>query len=118
MGGGKPGERRGGRKKGSLNLATRERAAISARDVTEAKAAGRQLAKDVLSDFTEMFKSMAVQYLPLAANENADEAKFEKWARLAVDCAARAAPLQSPTFRAVTVPKTRRPRSLATNGRY
>jgi hypothetical protein len=46
-------------------------AAIAARAVTEAKAAGRQLAKDVLSDFTEIFKSMAVQYLPLAGNENA-----------------------------------------------
>jgi hypothetical protein len=92
-----------GRKKGSLNLATRERAAIAARVVTEAKAAGRQLAKDVLSDFTEMFKSIAVRYQPLAGNENADEAKFEKWARLAVDCAALAAPFQSPTFRAVTV---------------
>jgi len=68
-----------------------------------AKAAGRALAKDVLSDFTEIFKSMAVRYRPLAGYENADEAKFEKWARLAVDCAARAAPFQSPTFRAVTV---------------
>jgi hypothetical protein len=28
---------------------------------------------------------------------------MRKWARLAVDCAARAAPFQSPTFRAVTV---------------
>jgi hypothetical protein len=102
-GGSKPGERRGGRKRGSLNLATRERAAIAARAVTEAKASGRQLAKDVLSDFTEIFKSMAVRYQPLAGNANADEAKFEKWARLAVDCAARAAPFQSPTFRAVTV---------------
>jgi hypothetical protein len=57
----------------------------------------------VLSDFTEIFKSIAVRYQPLAGNQNADEAKFEKWARLAVDCAARAAPFQSPTFRAVTV---------------
>jgi hypothetical protein len=102
-GGSKPGERRGGRKGGSLNLATRERAAIASGVVTEAKAAGRLLAKDVLSDFTEIFKSMAVRYQPLADNANADEAKFEKWARLAVDCAARAAPFQSPTFRAVTV---------------
>jgi hypothetical protein len=39
----------------------------------------------------------------VAGNQNAAEAKFEKWARLAVDCAARAAPFQSPTFRAVTV---------------
>jgi hypothetical protein len=102
-GGSKPGQRRGGRKKGSLNLATRERAAIAAGTVLEAKTAGRQLAKDVLSDFTDIFKSMAVRYQPLADNANADEAKFEKWARLAVDCAARAAPFQSPTFRAVTV---------------
>jgi hypothetical protein len=71
--------------------------------VTEAKAAGRQLAKDVLSDCAEILKSMAARYQPFAGNENADEAKFEKWARLAVDCAARAAPFQSPTFRAVTV---------------
>jgi hypothetical protein len=102
-GGSKPGERRGGRKKGALNLATRERAAIAAGTVLEAKTTGRQLAKDVLSDFTEIFKSMAVRYQPLADNANADEAKFEKWARLAVDCAARAAPFQSLTFRAVTV---------------
>jgi hypothetical protein len=69
-GGSKPGERRGGRKKGSLNLATRERAAIAAGTVLEAKTAGRQLAKDVLSDFTEIFKSMAVRYQPLADNAN------------------------------------------------
>jgi hypothetical protein len=60
-GGSKPGERRGGRKKGSLNLATRERAAIAAGTVLEAKTAGRQLAKDVLSDFTEIFKSMPMR---------------------------------------------------------
>jgi hypothetical protein len=65
--------------------------------------APRQLAKDVLSDFTEIFKSMATRYQPLGDNENADEAKFEKWARLAVDCAARTAPFQSPTFRAITL---------------
>jgi hypothetical protein len=57
----------------------------------------------VLSEFTEIFKSMAIRYQPLAGNADADEAKFEKWARLAVECAARAAPFQSPTFRAVTV---------------
>src|SRR5258708_6920948 len=102
-GGSKPGQRRGGRKKGSLNLATRERAAIAAGTVLEAKTTGRPLAKDVLSDFTEIFKSMAVRYQPLAGNQNADEARFEKGARLAVDCAARTAPFQSPTFRAVTV---------------
>lgn len=39
-------------------------------------------------------------------NPNADEDKFGKWARLAIECAAKLAPYQSPTFRAVVVGPT------------
>jgi hypothetical protein len=50
---------------------TRERAAIAARAVTEAKAAGRLLAKDVLADFTEIFKSMATKWARLRCTDRA-----------------------------------------------
>jgi hypothetical protein len=37
------------------------------------------------------------------ANPNADVEQYEKWARLAVDCAQKLTPFQSPSFRAIMV---------------
>jgi hypothetical protein len=69
---------------------------------------GEKLAKEHLSDLLNVFAGMATYYQPTfpgmpTQNPNADEDKFEKWARLAIECAAKLAPYQSPTFRAVVV---------------
>ena len=119
--GAKPGERRGGRGKGTLNKATlesleRERirsqidvaTAGAERTITQAQAIGRKLAKDRLEELTEIFIGAAAYFQPRSsaigeANQNADWDKFEKWGRLAMDCASKLAPYQSPTFRAIMV---------------
>jgi hypothetical protein len=86
---------------------TIERALIAEREVADAKRAGRKLAVDLLDDFARIFGGMAAFFQPypagMAPNPNANAAEFEKWSRLAVETAARLAPYQSPTFRAVTV---------------
>jgi ketopantoate reductase len=48
MPGSKPGERRGGRKKGTPNKTTQERQINAAREIDRARKEGRELAKDVL----------------------------------------------------------------------
>ena len=58
--------------------------------------------------YLNVFAGMATYYQPTipgmpTQNQNADEDNFEKWARLAIECAAKLAPYQSPTFRAVVV---------------
>jgi hypothetical protein len=112
-----PGERRGGRHKGVPNRKNQEaleRARI-ADQVKEAEVAERQvarigprkLAKDVLEDFMHLFAGMAAvtqplpQGAPVPPGRQPDERAFEKWARLAVDTAAKLADFQSPRFRAV-----------------
>jgi hypothetical protein len=106
-----------GRPKGQKNKATIERELIAARQaekrVDEAVNSGRKLAKDVLDDFMHLFASVAASYQPLSekALEAMTEAErkkrkpnpveFEKWARLAVHCAQKLAPYQSPTFQAI-----------------
>src|SRR5262249_43413537 len=62
--GAKPGERRGGRLKGSRNKATIERALIAERVANEAKMAGKKLAKEVLDQFMVLFAGMAAYYQP------------------------------------------------------
>lgn len=104
-----PGERRGGREKGTPNKATIERALIAEATAADARINGKKLAKDVLEEFMFLFAGMAAAHQPLPPNavsppgHKADEAKFEKWARLACAQAAELAKYQSPTFRAVQV---------------
>jgi hypothetical protein len=104
-----PGERRGGRRKGEPNKATIERALIAEKNLIDAKVNGKKLAKEVLEEFMFTFAGMAAYYQPLPDNQPApigrkpNEAKFEKWARLACDQAKELAKYQSPTFRAVQV---------------
>lgn len=78
---------------------------------------GRKLAKERLEDLLEIATGMAGYYQrPLnpnaPPNPNANQAEFEKWFRLAMQCSALAAPYQSPTFRAIVVapaPDTNQP---------
>jgi hypothetical protein len=74
--GSSPGERRGGRAKGTPNRATVERAAIAARIADEAKMRGQKLGKEYLSKYVALFDEMA-DGRRLAG----DVAGFERWAR-------------------------------------
>jgi hypothetical protein len=109
----KKGERFGGRTKGTPNKATAERNLIAAREaearVAAAQASGRKLGKDVLDEFMHLFAGMAATYQPMPPGvavpqgRKPDEAQFEKYARLAVHCAQKLAPYQSPTFQAIMI---------------
>jgi hypothetical protein len=101
-----------GRKKGQPNKATLEKALIAENVVTEARATGKKLAKEVLDDFMGIFAGMAAYYQPLPAGTVAlpgrrrrrpNEAKFENYAKLAVQCAKDLARYQSPTYQAIMV---------------
>src|SRR5690349_15551098 len=96
--GSRPGERRGGRTKGTPNRATVERAAIAARIADEANMRGQKLGKELLAKYAGLFDEMADDRR-LAG----DVAGFERWARLCCATAKDLAPYQSPTFRAVMV---------------
>jgi hypothetical protein len=101
------GRKTGGRRRGTPNKATTEKALIAARTVAEAKAAGKKLAKEVLEDFMLLFAGMAAHFQPAppgaAPNPDAVEDKFWRCSEIAIDCAAKLAPYQSPTFKAVAV---------------
>ncbi len=103
------GKKYGGRKKGTPNKATVEKAIIAEQVVARADMAGRKLAKEVLDEFMHLFAGMAASHQPLPSGmpvplgRTPNEAKFEKYARLAVQCAKDLASYQSPTFRAIAV---------------
>jgi hypothetical protein len=96
--GSRPGERRGGRTKGTPNRATVERSAIAARITAEANMLGQPLAKEILAKYAARFDEMAD-----ARHLAGDVAGFERWARLACATAKDLAPYQSPTYRAVVI---------------
>jgi hypothetical protein len=96
--GSRPGERRGGRTKGTPNRATVERSAIAARITAEANMRGQPLAKEILAKYAARFDKMAD-----ARHLAGDVAGFERWARLACATAKDLAPYQSPTYRAVVI---------------
>lgn len=103
----------GGRKRGSRNKAVIEReriaAEIAARTVADAKISGKKLAKEVLDDFMHLFAGMAAHHQPIPKGQpippgrDPDRAMFEKYAQMAVSCAADLAKYQSPTFKAVQI---------------
>lgn len=102
--GNKPGAGIGGRPAGVPNRATTERALEAERQLVEARASGKKLAKDVLEQFMLAFAAMAASAQPRPGNEQqANVRDFEKWGKLAVATAARLAPFQSPTFRAILI---------------
>jgi hypothetical protein len=106
----KAGERRGGRKKGTPNRATQERALLAKRVLEEQQGKpGRKLAREVLDEFMHLFFGMAAQHQPLAGGalsmkgQRPDEAKFLMFAKLAIETAAQLAPYQSPKLKATFV---------------
>lgn len=118
-----------GRKKGSPNKRTLERLeqeridrvieeevakklgdSEKARElVTAVRSANRRLAKDILSEITGVFYGLAAMTQPVPVGQpiplgrTPSEKQFEKWAKLAVDSAAKLAPYESPTFKAVAI---------------
>lgn len=109
------GRKTGGRKKGTPNKATLEKervaAEIAARTMADATTSGKKLAKEVLEDFMELFAGMAAHYQPAPPGKehlkpSGNEAQFLKYADLTVAAAAKLAPYQSPTFKAVAVSMT------------
>lgn len=88
-----------------------QQAEMAATAVQQLREQGKPLAKDALGLFLEIFMGRAAYYQPrpkiddpkVDQNKFANEEKFEKWARLSVDCAKALAPFQSPTYRAIVV---------------
>jgi hypothetical protein len=76
-GGSKPGERRGGRKKGSLNKATIERALMAEREVANAHETRLKLAKDHLEELIDFYAQMAIS----------EPDEVEKWSKLRMEAA-------------------------------
>lgn len=119
--GSKPGERRGGRQKGTRNRTTleREREAQQEADrikaledaaggVEGAKTGTRKLGKQILDEFANVLAGAAAYYQPRAdgSNTNADETKFFRYSELAIYAAEKVAQYQSPKLSAVLVGQT------------
>lgn len=117
--GAKPGERRGGRAKGTSNKATIEKAALAERIMQEAgPKPGRKLGKELLEEFAVMFAGLAASFQPVPAMpgqalsaqdmetwaKSYKEPLFEKYAKLAAKCANDFADFQSPRMGTVQVP--------------
>src|SRR5439155_3654458 len=100
--GSQPGERRGGRQRGTLNRKTLERQQIAAQLAANVPAhmvegAAGALAKDVLRFWMNEFDRLARHH------RRRDAAKSKSYADAAIACAAKLAPFESPTFRAVVL---------------
>ncbi len=97
-----------GRRRGSKNRATIEKAIIAERDIAEAQASGRKLGKEVIDHYMHVFAEIADTERAAALAEKPEnarghEARFERFARYAIDCAYKLAPYQSPTYRAIEI---------------
>lgn len=103
----KGGARPGAGRPPGPSRATVEKALIAERTVQEARATGKKLGKERLEELMEIFIGATAYFQPALAagaqNANANWDKFEKWARLAMECAAKLTPYQSPTFRAIAI---------------
>jgi hypothetical protein len=104
--GSRPGERRGGRRKGVPNRTTTEQMEIARLAATQGK-----LGKEVLEEFMVLFKDMALELQPESREaerfaawlKSSKEAQFHKYASLAVKAAKDLADFQSPKFKAIEV---------------
>jgi hypothetical protein len=107
MGAKKGHPRYGGRVKGMPNKATTERALQWEARWKRARAEGHDLARDVLDKYMTFFVRYSMKFRPSLDGEDVnptqDVAEFHKYASLAIDCAHKLAPYQSPTFRAIVV---------------
>jgi hypothetical protein len=97
-----------GRRRGSKNRATIEKAIIVERDLAKTNASGRKLGKEVLDHYMHFFAEIADTERAAALTEKPEnarehEARFERFAKYAIDCAQKLAPFQSPTFRAIQI---------------
>jgi hypothetical protein len=101
--GSKPGEHRGGRKRGTPNKRTLIKTEQANQHFAEAKASGRRLAIDELEWLMQAFKE-AVQYFKpqdLANMKPDQERQFVKYATLLRSVCMALAPYQSATFRSI-----------------
>ena len=102
--GSQPGERRGGRQKGTKNKRTIEAELLAQRilqGTPPMTVQNARLGKETLERFMMLFDNLAEHYRPFPENQHADESKFSKYATAACDCAKALAPYQSPTYRAI-----------------
>src|ERR1035437_853664 len=90
--GSRPGERRGGRKKGIPNRSTLERQREIAKAIGADTYAGR-LGKDMLAEAMAEFRALAQKYHP--SGSEPDEGKFVKYLNMAANIASDLAPYQS-----------------------
>lgn len=116
--GAKPGQRRGGRAKGTPNKTSVEQALIAERVMKEAAMSGRKLGKEMLEEFAVMFGGLMAATQPIGTGPNhqvlpADvdkwigtkkEDAFERYAKLALKAASELADFQSPRMGTVQVP--------------
>jgi hypothetical protein len=105
MAGSKPGERRGGRQRGTKNKATVEREINAAAVIDRARREGRELAVDVLEKLMKVAEGAAAINRPTEQKKykDGDWKLFAEWFDRTAFCAKALAPFQSPTFKAVAV---------------
>lgn len=115
--GSKPGERRGGKKPGTKNKATREREALAAQVIIDGaqKRGAPVLAKDVLERLMKLSEQQIYRYQPTAPedvkkgaqpNPEGNLGLFGDWIDRTAYMAKELAKYQSPTFKAVMVSTT------------
>lgn len=119
-GGARPnsGPKRGSKQKRTLELealAARARAEAEllsaaeagdkARQLIAARAAGKKLGKEILSEFANAMAGAAAYYQPTPDNSNkhANEQKFRYYAELAIYAADKVAPFETPKLSAVAI---------------
>src|SRR5262249_54692354 len=99
--GSRPGERRGGRQKGTPNRRTVEACLLAERLETApagvAEGATAMLGKEVLAKYMIVFDQLAAKHAD-------DPVLFQRYSAAAVECAKALAPYQSPTYRCIALP--------------
>jgi hypothetical protein len=110
-----PGERRGGRAKGTLNKRTTEALLKAAQTIDAAREGRIELGKDVLDRMMKLAEGAASVHRPWtqadvdagrAAAVGGDWDRFGLWFDRTVFCAKELAKYQSPTFKAIAVQVT------------
>jgi len=97
--GSKPGERRGGRKPGSRNKTTAQRAAQIEKEIRES---GQRLAIERLNDVAQEFFDLAEQYKP-STSTTPDEHKYVQYLSKVASILADLAPYQSSKLQSTTL---------------